>query len=395
MRILLCQVGLLVTLAGSAFAQNVRIATFNVKELGWRKIAQVDEAGHGANAQLRAAAEVLQRVRPDVVLINEIDYTGPVDADGDPPADKHAARAFHDRYLAVSQNGLNPLKYEHLFYRATNTGMPAGVDFNNNGRADDPNDAFGFGRYPGEYGMALFSRFPLDAERARTFRKLLWRDVPDNLLPDGTGGKPAFYTPASVAAFRLSSKSHWDVLVTISGRTIHLLCSHPTPPVFDGPEDAHGRRNFDELRFWRDYLAVEKSVPDAQKRPGHWIRDDAGVTGGLSGDQSFVILGDLNADRVRGDTVNGLRPIELVLDHPRVFDPRPQSAGAMTDSYPERYAAGRPFRTSDFGRLDYALPSRDLKVSGSGVYWPDVGEPGHDAARRAGDHRLVWVDIAP
>ena len=249
-----------VLLAGitPVFAQTIRIATYNIKELGWKKLAEVDDQSRGAHPQVKAAAEILQRVRPDVVLINEIDYTGPVDADGEPPADKHAARAFHDRFLAVSQNGQPPLKYDHRFYRATNTGMPSGVDFNNNGQSNDANDAFGFGRYPGEYGMALYSRFPLDAGQARTFRKLLWKDVPDNLMPDGTNGKPAFYTAASTASFRLSSKSHWDVPVKLNGFTINLLCSHPTPPVFDGPEDAHGRRNHDELRFWRDYLSEKK-----------------------------------------------------------------------------------------------------------------------------------------
>ena len=101
----------------------------------------------------------------------------------------------------------------------------------------------------------------------------------------------------------------------------------------------------------------------------------------------------LNADRVRGDRVNGISPIELVLDHPRVFDPQPNSRGAMSDPYPQQYAAGRPFRTSGFGRLDYVLPSRGLKVAATGVFWPEMGEPGHDAAERAGDHRLVWVDL--
>ena len=35
--------------------------------------------------------------------------------------------------------------------------------------------------------------------------------------------------------FRLSSKSHWDVPLSIGGRTVHFLVSHPTPPVFDDP----------------------------------------------------------------------------------------------------------------------------------------------------------------
>ena len=43
-------------------------------------------------------------------------------------------------------------------------------------------------------------------------------------------------------------------------------------------------------------------------------------------------------------------------------------------------------------RLDYALPSATLAVTGCGVFWPAEGERGHDLID-ASDHRLVWVDI--
>lgn len=53
-------------------------------------------------------------------------------------------------------------------------------------------------------------------------------------------------------------------------------------------------------------------------------------------------------------------------------------------------------------RLDYVLPSRDLTVVGSGVFWPASGEPGREwladaadieRAEYSSDHRLVWVDL--
>jgi hypothetical protein len=384
-RFFLAVVVLLVIGPHAVCGQTVRIATFNIKELSWDKLQQVDSTGRGTNAQLRAAAEVIQRVKPDILLINEIDYTGPVDEDG-VPADKNAASAFHDRYLAVGQSDLDPLDFEFVFYRATNTGVPSHLDFNNNGQTTDPNDAYGFGRYPGEYGQALFSRFPLDEAAARTFRKLLWKDVPGNLMPDGSNGKPAYYSAEAVTVFRLSSKTHWDVPIKIPGHTIHLLCSHPTPPVFDGPEDANGRRNSDEIRLWRDYITAGEQA--------NWIRDDSGRSGGLGKDASFVILGDLNADPVRGDMVNGIRPIEMLLGHSRVFDPKPQSRGTAKKPLPEQFAALGPYRTSEFGRLDYVLPSRDLRMVATGIFWPTDGEPGHAAVAEASDHRLVWIDIA-
>ncbi len=69
--------------------------------------------------------------------------------------------------------------------------------------------------------------------------------------PDGT----PWYTPGpELDSFRLSSKSHWDVPIEIGKKTVHFLVSHPTPPVFDGPEDRNGTRNHDEIRFWADYV---------------------------------------------------------------------------------------------------------------------------------------------
>ena len=35
---------------------------------------------------------------------------------------------------------------------------------------------------------------------------------------------------------------------------LHLLAHHPTPPVFDGPEDRNGRRNHDEAALWTAWL---------------------------------------------------------------------------------------------------------------------------------------------
>jgi endonuclease/exonuclease/phosphatase family metal-dependent hydrolase len=368
-----------------ASEKSVRVATFNVQELNWKKLNEVDGNGRGTHPQLKAAAVIIQRVRPDVLLLNEIDYCGPVDADGEPAADRDALRTFHTRYLMHPQNGAEPIEFSHLFCRASNTGVPSGLDLNNDGQLNGPADAFGYGRYPGEYAMAILSRYPLDNKRARTFRKLLWKDVPGHVMPDGHDGRPVFYSSSSAAAMRLSSKSHWDVPVQVNDTCIHLLCSHPTPPIFDGPEDANGRRNFDELRFWSDYL-TDGSV-------AQWIRDDAGRLGGLPQTEPFVILGDLNAEPVRSSHAYGRRPIEWVTKHPRVFDPLPRSDGGAGSENPDQLADYLPFKTTEFGRLDYALPSDGLSVVGSRVFWPSHQEQAHTIAKTASDHRLVWVDI--
>src|SRR4029453_3478454 len=213
--------------------------------------------------QAQAVAEVIQRVRPDVLLINEFAF----DVEG------LAARLFQRNYLSVGHNGAAPIGYPFRFVAPSNTGIPSGFDLDNNGSVGGPNDAFGFGAYPGQFGMAVFSRYPILRNQIRTFQLFLWKDMPGALLPDdpATPAPADWYSPEELDVFRLSSKSHWDVPILIDGNTVHFLVSHPTPPVFDGPEDRNGTRNFDEIRFWADYITPGTSA--------RYIYDDEGQSG--------------------------------------------------------------------------------------------------------------------
>ena len=296
---------------------------------------------------------------------------------------------FLERYLKVSQSGRPPIDYPHVLFEPVNTGVPTGLDLDNDNNRAGPADAFGFGRYEGQYGMALYSRFPIDRGGARTFQMLKWKNMPGNLLPDGTGDKPKWYAPLEAAVFRLSSKSHWDVPLRIaaSGRpggaaTVHVLACHPTPPAFDGAEDRNGRRNFDEIRLWADYVAGGDRAA--------YLVDDRGHRGGLAPDVAFVIMGDLNADPDRDERAYGQAAIAQLLQSPRVTDPKPRRFG-MGDAA-ERAA----LKTADFGRIDYVLPSADLKVVGSGVFWPAPSDPLFRLIEKpdpSSDHRLVHVDV--
>jgi hypothetical protein len=293
-----------------------------------------------------------------------------------------------DRYLWVAQKGQRAIDYPHVVFLPTNTGVLSGLDLNHDGDAQGPEDAWGFGRYPGQYGMALLSQIPIAREQVRTFRRQPWRDKPGNQMPDGTGGKPAWYGAAVAAVLRLSSKSHWDVPLRMRGRVLHLLISHPTPPVFDGDEDRNGRRNFDELRLWRDYVTGGQAAS--------YLVDDRGRRGGLDGAASFVILGDLNADPVLGTPFGGTTTaIGQLLAHPRIQDPAPRSAGARLVD--RAYAGDGALRTAAFGRADYVLPSADLELLATGVFWPGPEEPMSDLVTGpnvASDHHLVWVDLS-
>jgi endonuclease/exonuclease/phosphatase family metal-dependent hydrolase len=336
-------------------------------------------------------AEIVQRVRPDILLLQEFDY----DAAG------AALAAFQANYLGVSQGGQAPIQFGHVFFTESNTGVASGFDLDNDGRTEGGEDALGFGEFPGQYAMALLSRFPIDGKRARTFRKFLWRDMPRALLPDDPETRqPAdWYTRQELAVLPLSSKNHWDVPIRIGRLTLHVLASHPTPPAFDGDEDRNGRRNHDEIRFWNDYLSAGA---------GSYIWDDRGQRGGLAGG-AFVIMGDLNSDPVDGASIH--EAITGLLSHPRVnssFTPASAGAaeaGAKQGGINAAHRGDARFDTADFSdrvagnlRVDYVLPSKGLKVCGGGVFWPESSEANAalvwgDRPAPSSDHRLVWVDI--
>ena len=380
--------------ATSTFADGpaVRVATYNTSLFRDEAGQLVRDLAGGENQQARRIAEVIQRVRPDGMLVNEFDH----DAEG------KAAQSFRKEYLAVGQNGCEPIAFDHHFIAPSNTGVQTDFDMDNDGRRGGPADAIGFGRHEGQYGMLVLSKFPIDRDRIRTFQKFLWRDMPGAMLPSDPRTGEAFYSDDELAALRLSSKNFWDVPIDVpaaGGRpafTIHLLCSHPTPPVFDGPEDHNGKRNHDEVRLVADYIGSERD---------DYLVDDAGQRGGLNKDAMFVILGDLNADPVDGQAVPGT--MDQLLKHPRVNSSfTPQSAGGPlvvarhADQNPGH--RGPPAQvTSDFTheghgnlRIDYALPSRGLKVVDGGVFWPVPGEAGSEAVM-ASDHRAVWIDVRP
>ena len=258
--------------------------------------------------QAQNVAETIQRVDPDVLLINEFDY------------DPRAVDLFRDNYLAVPHHGSTPVDYPYAYIAPSNTGVPSGFDLNNNGAVGGGDDAFGFGAFEGQFGMVVYSKYPIDTDHVRTFQHFLWKDMPGAMLPDdpATAAPADWYSPEELEVFRLSSKSHWDVPIRIGRETVHFLVSHPTPPVFDGPEDRNGTRNHDEIRFWADYVGPNKSR-------AAYIYDDEGVTGGLPADEKFVIAGDMNSDPLDGDSVPG--STQQLLDNPRVNDQTTPASG--------------------------------------------------------------------
>ena len=361
-----------------------RFATFNVAmglaeegELA-RRLERNDDPG------LRKLAEILQRVRPDVILLNEFDYQ----------QDVPAANLLNRNYLSKSQHGQPAITYKYSFSAPVNTGIDSRHDLDQNGTVGEPADAFGYGAFPGQYGMLVLSRFPIDYGEVRTFQNFLRQDMPDATRPLDEDGE-TFYLEKVWLELRLSSKSHWDVPILADGYSnFHFLVSHPTPPAFDGPDDRNGARNHDEVHFWADYLSKKKSAH---------IYDDEGERGGLERGSNFLIAGDLNADEVDGDARLGT--MDRFLESPSInktcvptsrggTEAAKHQGGENANHYGDPAADTADFNDEKTGnlRLDYLLTSTRTKVLDCGVYWPASDQAGHDLVDFS-DHRLVWIDI--
>lgn len=318
----------------------------------------------GDDAQSLAAIGLIAVAAPDLLVLSAIDY----DADG------AALTALAD---ALRARGLD---YPHRFAALPNSGMATGLDMDGDGQTGRGRDAQGFGRFAGQAGLAILSRWPIDAGAVRDLSALLWRDLPGAVLPVTPDGGPFPSAPVQ-AVQRLSSTAHWVVPVQAPGGVVHLLVWSATPPVFDGPEDRNGLRARDELRLWQVLL-------------------DGGLGPVPTGD--FVIAGNSQLDPADGD--GDRAAMAGFLADPRWQDPRPASAGGALAADPGQ--RGDPaLDTADWPdgapgnlRVSYVLPSAGWGVLDAGVFWPAPDAPGAALSGAdglaAGPHHLVWVDIS-
>ncbi len=289
----------------------------------------------GEDVQIAAVWAVIARQDPDVLLLTDFDY----DLDG------AALAAFA---------GLFDDTYPYLFAGRPNAGSATGLDMDRNGRTGEPRDAQGYGRFAGDGGMAILSRYPLG--EATDLSDILWRDLPGATLPKD------YYPDEVLAVQRLSSTGHWIVPVDLPDGPMALLAFSATPPVFDGPEDRNGLRNRDELRIWQVVLDGGFGPPPTD----------------------FIVAGNANLDPVDGDGFSDA--MAAFLSDPRLQDPLP---GQDTADWPDD-------RAGDL-RVSYVLPAADWNVVDAGVFWPASDTPeatllGSDGLA-AGPHHLVWVDI--
>ncbi len=264
---------------------------------------------------------------------------------------------------------------------------------------------YGFGLFPGQYGLVVYSKYPIAVDDVRTFQHFLWKDMPGAVLPDDptTPGAGGLVLPRG--ARRLPA-----VLEVALGRADQAARPQAGPLPRLPPDAAHLRRRRGPQRHGATTTrSASGPTTSAAEGAASYIYDDEGGTGGLGRGQDFVIAGDQNADPFDGDSYDDA--ILQLLDHPRIQDPHPTSAGAVEATQRDKginltHQGPAEQDTADFAdnapgnlRADYVLPSERLAIRDTGVYWLPSTDPLF--ARLIGvfpfpvtDHRLVWLDVS-
>ncbi|TMX56543.1 endonuclease/exonuclease/phosphatase family protein [Vibrio rotiferianus] len=377
-------------------------------------IADEDKTMAEKVIQIRNVAAIIQKNRPDVLMMAEFNNDGTGE-------DKVALEGFQKNYLSIAQSlegaggdaNLEPIEYPYAESYSTNTGLNSGLDLDNNGTAGQlPGDAWGFGFYHGQYAFALMSKYKIDTENTRTFQEFKWKDMEgaqiptiticdgSQTIPDGMECGDDWYTADEWDVVRLSSKNHVDAPIIIptekGDEAIHLLMSHPTPPVFDPGKNKV--QNGAEVEFWHHYVQGKE-----------YFYDDAGNKGGLAEGAKFVMMGDQNLDPLDGDGFSDIMQAfhndPLVNQDVMNGELYPTSFGAAEHAVDKNSTHPIPNRiTSTFGLgVDYAMPSANLNVVDSGVYWAASYEEGRKLFNDArigkygngkdvsSDHRMIWI----
>jgi hypothetical protein len=279
-------------------------------------------------------------VRPDVLSINEIE------------AGQDAPRLFLDNFL---QRGDAPLHYPYHYIGTTNSGVSTGLP--------QPFDQKGFGLFEGQYGIAVFSRFPIFKGGVRSFEGFPWRALPKELSCLGDRAVEIH------ESFPLFSTNLLDVPLRIGGRDLHAIILHASVPV-KGP--VNKERNANQLNFLNEYISG-RALPGVEP---------------FEAGKSFVVMGDLNADPEKGEGVR--EAMRRLLENPAL--------NGLVPSRPTFLEGGgveaAPLGTEGLSlKLDHILPSRDFVVLKHEVFRPeDAGW--WNQVRLASDHFMVYADCS-
>ncbi|GAA1811465.1 endonuclease/exonuclease/phosphatase family protein [Nesterenkonia flava] len=354
---------------------DLRVATLHANLTAESLDGLVASLATGNDPRARVLAETVQLNDPDVLLLTGVSFD-----------ENHQIAQALQQHFHIGQNNQSGVDYPYYFTAPTNSGMDSGADLDRDGVIGGPTDAIGYGTYPGQYGMIVFSKHPILESEIRTFQNFLWRDMPSSSMPAER------YSELEQSVMRLAETTLWDVPVLPEGsdEPLHVIAnSVATPPV---AEEIDVDRGNDKRRMIADYFSGR----------GSYIYDDDGRTGPLSPDAEYVVVGQPASKQ---GTLGDEEDLSVLLDSGLVQDPAPEAVTeaplsarpggtAMTDETATRAVSG-----GHDVRASFILPSWGLEISESGVFWPSEGEVGYRlvdpySTSNPAD-RLVWVDLEP
>ena len=356
---------------------SLRVATYNAALSRDSAGELFEELSAPGTEDATEVARIIQTVRPDVLVLTGIDTD----------AGAKLAQAFNTNYLAVGSDDRTGVTYPYFYTDQSNAGVESGADLDRDGTIGGPGDALGYGDFPGQSSMIVYSKYPIDTAQIRDFSSLPWSSVPDNSIP-------ADFTELERDILPLSSVAHWDVPIEIDGEILHVLAS-ATEDVSVTP---HAQaRNSDQIRFWQDYLESDTN----------YILDHRGNRGPLEDNAAFVIAGSLKADPqghgpAEPAAISELLQSETIVDpqQERTLPPTALGRGVLPNNPDAEYhTAPVPDTEGQTYRADYVLPGADLSVTDAGVL--ETGTAHNDVYRgyfgiQSSDnsHHMVWADIA-
>lgn len=251
---------------------TLRIATFAAPLSRNGPGLLLRDINRSEDPQIDAIIGIINHIQPDILLLTDFDFD----------ANVAALAAFSGQLL---------MPYDHLYSRLPNTGQQSGMDLDGDGFLGDPQDAWGCGRFLGDGGLAVLSRYPIRQGGVVDYSPTLWRDIPGAVLP--RIGDDPFPSQEVQDVWPVSLTAHWIVPIKVGEAEISLLAFDATAPIFDGPEDTNGLRNRDELRLWEAVLDGVFGQPP----------------------QNPILIGNANADPFDGEGLrNGIVAVLARLD---------------------------------------------------------------------------------
>jgi hypothetical protein len=346
-----------------------KIVRFAFYHLGWHFKSSADlllKLGDSKYFSATAAAEVIQRVKPQVLFLSGLDVD----------AQELTVSKFSSSFLTVTQSGQTPIQYPHLYCMKSNNKLRS---------------------------SCILSKFPFKSDKIRTFKNFAWEDMQKSKIPKNFRFQSKYKNPIQAkldrlkSAKKLFSHNFADIPMVIGKTEIHLIHLLSAPTELESlSETVIPEQYQDESQFLQDYLSPETS---------QYIEDDSGKKGGIAANAHYVIGADFRMDPSDGPgtktSINQLLDLDIL--NSNVL---PNSVGATEDAAVE---AGKNafhigtasndttyFSPETHGNLrtSFLIPNKSLTIDSSGVFWPDTSHP----ARRLIDpkvtnRRLIYVDL--